>query len=178
MQSQRPADFLDLILTDELLTMIAGQTNGYAARRIAAMPTSHHSRHKAWRPVDLKELKDWFGLVFLTGLIRKPELVDYWSTDEAMATPYFGKVMSRNRFQLILKFLHYTDCQEDKDDRLYKMRPILNYLVKKWQELYHPGQKISIDEGTLLWRGRLSFRVYNPAKPIRYVQLPAQTQFC
>ena len=31
-----------------------------------------------------------------------------------------------------------------------------------------PSQNVSIDEGTLLWRGRLSFRVDNPQKPVRY----------
>ena len=75
--------------------------------------------------------------------------------------------MSRNRFQVILRFLHFSDGPQDRDDCIFRVRPILDYLVNKWQEMFQPDQEISVDEGTLLWRGRLSFRVYNPLKPIR-----------
>ena len=134
---------------------------------MAAVPPTPHARANAWKDVTVEELKDFFGLFFLTGLIKKTELAEYWSTDEVLSTPYFAKVMSRNRFQLILRFLHYTDRPQDSDDRIFRVRPILEYLVRKWQEMFQPGKHISVDEGTLLWRGRLSFRVYNPAKPVR-----------
>ena len=29
-------------------------------------------------------------------------------------------------------------------------------------------QNISLDEGMILWRGKLSFRVYSPDKPVKY----------
>ena len=34
--------------------------------------------------------------------------------------------------------------------------------------MYQPAENISIDEGMLLWRGRLRFRVYCPLKPTKY----------
>ena len=86
-----------------------------------------------------------------------------------LATPFFNTVMSRNRYQLIWKFLHYKDnASQDADDRMYKVRPVLDYLVQKFKELYQPGQDICIDEGMMLWQGRLAFRVYNPQKPVKY----------
>ena len=39
----------------------------------------------------------------------KPKLEDYWSMDEVVETPFFGTIMSRNRFELILKILHAAD---------------------------------------------------------------------
>ena len=167
MQSEEPADWLELFLTDQIMSEIVRQTNIYASNSMTLAEMTAAQRRKAWKDVTLSELKDFFGLIFLTGLIHKPELSDYWTTDEALATPYFGKVMSRNRFKAILRYLHCNDSQ-DADDRMWKVRPILNYLAAKWKEMYQPSQNISIDEGTLLFRGRLSFRTYNPNKPCRY----------
>ncbi len=158
-----------MILTDERLQHIVEQTNVYAEQVISTLTDKSESRVKDWKPVTVEELKTFLGLLFLTGIIQKPELDMYWSTDEVFATPYFGKTMARNRFQLILRFLHFTDnTRANCGDRLWKVRPVLDYLVNKFQELYQPDVNISIDEGTLLFRGRLGFKVYNPQKPVRY----------
>ncbi|XP_034024428.1 piggyBac transposable element-derived protein 4-like [Thalassophryne amazonica] len=93
----------------------------------------------------------------------------YWSVDEVDSTPHFSHTMPRNRFQLIWRFLHFNDnASQDAADRLYKVRPVLDYVLDKFKELYQPGQNICIDEGMMQWRGRLSFRVYNPQKPVKY----------
>ena len=34
--------------------------------------------------------------------------------------------------------------------------------------MFNPGEQISIDEGTLKWRGHLSFKVYNKDKLTKY----------
>lgn len=51
---------------------------------------------------------------------------------------------------------------------MYKVRPVLDYIVEKFKEMYQPGQDICIDEGMMLWWGHLSFRVYNLQKPVKY----------
>ena len=175
LQSDQPVDFVELILTQELLQDIVTQTNLYAEQEIQKLRLNTgsvpHSRTNAWRPITLPELKIFLGLFFLTGIIRKPQMKTYWCTDEMLATPYFNRCMSRNRFQIIWRFLHFTDNTliDPKDpDRMVKVRPVLDYVVSKFRELYQPSANISIDEGMLLWRGRLSFRVYNPQKPIKY----------
>ena len=43
------------------------------------------------------------------GLVVKPKLAEYWSMDDVCQTPFFGTVMTRNQFELILKFLHAAD---------------------------------------------------------------------
>ena len=59
-------------------------------------------------------------------------------------------VMARNRFQNILRFIHFNDTA-DPDDRLHKIRPVFDYIINKFQELYQPAQKIAIDEGMIDW---------------------------
>ncbi|KAG5277832.1 hypothetical protein AALO_G00091870 [Alosa alosa] len=126
-------------------------------------------RVHSWRKVTVQELRQFFGLFFLTGIVKKPSLASYWSTDEVVSTPHFNKTMARNRFQQIWSFLHFSDNQANNGtDRLYKVRPVLDYVLSKFDELYQPNSNICIDEGTMAWRGRLTFKVYNPQKPIKY----------
>jgi len=49
--------------------------------------------------------------------------------------------------------------------------------------MYQPNANICIDEGMLLWRGRLAFRVYNPQKPVKYgiksyILCDSETGYC
>ena len=79
--------------------------------------------------------------------------------------------MPRNRFQLILRFLHFNNNEarpSGNTDKLYKLRPLYNKISENWRSLYQLGEQISIDEEMLKWRGRLSFRVYQKDKSIKY----------
>ena len=135
---------MELFLSDELLQDIVEQTNRYAEQCLRTVSESiPQSRMHAWKPVTVPELKTFLGLYFLTGVIRKPSLKMYWCTDEILATPYFNRSMSRNRFQLIWRFLHFSDNESfDGTDRLHKVRPVLSYVVSKFQELYQPHSNI------------------------------------
>ena len=53
-------------------------------------------------------------------------------------------------------------------DKLFKLRPLLDHLFKKFLEAYVPSWNISIDESLLLWKGRLPFKQYIPLKRPRF----------
>ncbi|KAL8605573.1 hypothetical protein ACOMHN_031510 [Nucella lapillus] len=53
-------------------------------------------------------------------------------------------------------------------DRLYKIRPVVDHLHEKFQEVYQPRQVVFVDESLLLWKGRLIFRQYIPMKRARF----------
>ena len=81
--------------------------------------------------------------------------------------------MPRNCFQSILQFLHFADNSQydanDPDhDRLYKVRPVVEYLVSKFKSIYIPEEHISIDEELLLRKGKLVFKQYVPLKRARF----------
>ena len=46
------------------------------------------------------------------GHIDKDKPQDYWSTDELIETQIFRKIMQRDRFFEILKFLHFLNNDE------------------------------------------------------------------
>ena len=67
-QSDVPADYVRLFLTDELLGMICHNSNRHAARTIAAsQPLPRYSRLRAWKEVEVAQLKKFIGLLLLTG---------------------------------------------------------------------------------------------------------------
>ena len=60
----------------------------------------------------------------------------YWFIDELIATPIFSETMPRNRFYLILKFLHINnldpefDVQDENHDKLHS----------RFRRVYSPGR--------------------------------------
>ena len=67
-----------------------------------------YSRVRCWKEVTVEEMKQFLALYLLTGIIKKPEVGQYWSTSSVIKTPYFNDIMSRNRFQSILEFFHFN----------------------------------------------------------------------
>ena len=81
--------------------------------------------------------------------------------------------MSRDRFKLILKFLHFNDNStydpNDPDrDRLHKVRPFLDLIRNRFQRVYKPGKNLSVDESLILFKGRIHFRQYIKTKRARF----------
>ena len=112
----------------------------------------------------------WIGF----GLVYKHDLSSYWTTDAVTSTPFFSMQMSRNRFEQILSMLHLNDNAnhvargDPGHDPLFKVRPIYDMLRNKFRDIYVPDRDVSLDEGMCPWKGRVSFKVYNPMKPDRF----------
>ena len=74
--------FVDLFITEELIDMIAGQTNLYGEQYRETNPNlPRNSRTGRWYNVTNREMKDNIALLLLTSIIQKPEINHYWSTD-------------------------------------------------------------------------------------------------
>ena len=95
-----PLDFLGLFLDEEFYEYLTTQTNLYAAQYLQTNPNlPPHSRFQKWKDVSVTEMKQFIALYFLTGIIRKPEVNQYWSKNPLLKTPFFNNVMPHNRFQ-------------------------------------------------------------------------------
>ena len=151
--------YFDHYVPPELIEIIVDQTNLYAQQHIAKMPcpVTKHARSEEWKPVTVIEMKKFLGLIFVTGIVQKPKLELYWSMRGIFQTPVFSQTMSRNKFQLIHRYLHFSDnnAAGTNEDRLCNIRTILDFVVNNFRTNYIPVKEISLDEGTLGWRGRL-----------------------
>ena len=132
-----------------------------------------YSKVRLWKDLTVEEMRKFLALHLLTGIIRKPEISQYWSTDLLLVNPIFNNLMSGNRYQSILEFLHFNgntfyDATDPDRDCLFKVRPLIEYLVKRLKEAYIPSREISTDEELMLWKGRPGFKQYIPNKRCRF----------
>ncbi|CAH2011971.1 unnamed protein product [Acanthoscelides obtectus] len=149
--TKAPYDFFKIFLSDELLDLIVLETNRYARQ----------CKNRV-------EITTFFGIVRYMGLARLPKMTDYWSKNPLYSNKVSCK-MSRNRFELLLRVLHFNDNEIiDKNDRLGKLSPLLENLTNKFKEVYVPEKSVCIDETLVPFRGRLSFRQYIKNKRYKF----------
>lgn len=163
-----PGDFFDLFLTESFLNKIVQETNRYADQQVAKFPVLRFSRLRDWKDTSAEELRVFFGLLMHTGTITLPSVAHYWKTNKLYNFDFWKNRMSRNRFQLILRFLHLNNNEEQDNDRLFKVNPISQHFNETMDRIYKPERKLCIDEAIVLWRGRLIFRQYIKNKRHRY----------
>ena len=157
-----PLQNLQLFLTSDILESIVQQTKLFAIQKGIDLSFC------------IEELMAFLGINIAMGLLRLPQIRDYWSKSKILSTPFFSSVMSRDRFQTILRYLHLNDSSlqkkagEEGYDRLYKIRPLLDHLVAVYPLYYQAAQHVSIDEMMIGTRCKVSFLQYMPKKPTKF----------
>ena len=169
-QSWTPYGYFSLFVTDEVLSIIVEETNRNAQQYISSHRIRRHSRLSKWKDTDMKETKKFLGLVIYMGVVKYPSISDYWSGDPILANEFCHSVMSRNRFQLLLRFLHFEDNENPNCEsaKLYKIERITREIINNFKEAQDPGEDIVIDETMIPFRGRLGFRQYIQEKTHKY----------
>ena len=148
--------------------MLVTQTNLDAEQKRGPAESS------VWYPVTENEMKAWLSLYLNMGLVTKPNISAYWSTDPVLSSPFFTSVMSRTRFLQILRYLHFADNNlapphdSEEHNKLYKIQPFLNLVIARFQEVYSPDRQLAVDETLIKFKGKLHFRQFIPIKPGRF----------
>ena len=119
------------MMTEEMMNDMVKQTCLYADQYVAKHTIRPRSRVRQWvrTPFTTDELRKFFTVVIVMGLVNYPRLKDYWLTSWPFATSTISSIMSRDRFSLILRFLHLNDSEgyipkgQPGYDAIYKLRP-------------------------------------------------------
>ena len=162
--------FFNLIFGDELIDLIVRETNRYARQKLEGNDT----RLAKWQDTTRQEVKAYLGICLVMGINNLPRLAMYWSSDPFIGNTGIQNVMTKNRFEELSQYLHFSNSAtepqrgEENFDRLYKVRALLSGVLENAQKAYEPSKNLSIDEGMIAFKGRLSFRQYMPAKPTKY----------
>ena len=69
----------------------------------------------------MEEFQAFTAIHIAMGLLCLPQIKDYWSTSEVLATPWFSSIMGRDRFLAILRYLHLADSSHQKNMQLDMM---------------------------------------------------------
>ena len=84
------------------------------------------------------------------------------------------QVLKRDRFSLLLKFIHLNDNSGNIQkgdpgyDPLYKIHPFLDPCLANFQVAYVLGRELSQDEAMIGFKGRLGFIQYLLKKPKKW----------
>jgi len=104
-------------------------------------------------------------------LLVKPRYAFYFSNSHKLLSyPGYRCVFTSDQFLAIWKFCvcNEKDLNLNISDKLYKVRPIIEYMLLKFQQYYSPQRMLSIDEGMVPSKNRLSFKQYCKDKPTKW----------
>lgn len=151
------------------MDLLVAETNRYANALILEKGQLRpSSRLKAWTDTNTSEMRKFLGLLLHMGEFSLPTFEQYWNQSELYNVSFWRNRMSRNRFQLLLRFLHFVNNDLQNDDRLFKINPVLEHFNKIMEKLYTLKRELCIDESMVLWRGRLIFRQFIKTKSKKY----------
>ncbi|XP_071051462.1 piggyBac transposable element-derived protein 3-like [Onthophagus taurus] len=93
----------------------------------------------------------------------------YWEKSIDCNYQGISSLMSRNRFEELLRYFHVADnANLTQDDRFAKVRPLWDLLNKRWLKYYPGDRNLSIDESMIPYYGKHGAKQHIHGKPIRF----------
>lgn len=151
-------EVFEKVFDNEVLDLIVHQSNLYSSQK---------NNHAFF--VSRADIKLFIAILLFTGYHKLPRERLYWSLDDDTGVPFVANCMSRNRFQEIKRFVHLADNDNlDKDDKMAKLRPLMNLLNQKFLQWGVFHKELSIDEAMVRYFGHHSSKQFIKGKPTRF----------
>jgi len=133
------------------------ETHRYAKQQInkkkQESSLSSKSVSALWNAPSLQEIKKFFAIIIHMSVLGKSSLRDYWSSRPIIHTPYAASLgMSRDRFLALLTMFHLNNNNakvargQPGYDPLFKIWPVIDTLITKFQDAYTLEEQLTIDE--------------------------------
>lgn len=151
------------IFTHTILEKIVKYTNEYGVVHA-----------KRWKDMTRKDLESFFAVLFISGIQKRKDKPSNWfSENKLLESTVIKKVMSGRKFFDILRYLHCCPVQNQDSssanyDPTYKIKEVKEYLERRYDRLFSPGQQLSLDETLIRAFGRIKFKVRIVTKAARY----------
>ena len=134
----------ELFFDETLLDLIVEQSNIYRQSKNIIAPA-----------VTKAEIKFFFSILIISGYVPLPSKAYFWNSGNDLRNNAVYMAMRRNRFDHIMRILHFKDnLQIDLDDKYSKLRPLISSLQKKFMLHFVPSQHISHDEAMVEYFGK------------------------
>uniref|UniRef100_A0A8C6WQU9 PiggyBac transposable element-derived protein domain-containing protein n=1 Tax=Neogobius melanostomus TaxID=47308 RepID=A0A8C6WQU9_9GOBI len=150
--AESPLDFFRLFFTDSVIKTVLKNTNAYGTQNIFP--------RDGWKAFSFEDMFSFLSIVIFMGLLKLPQVVDYWKTTRPYNLPFPPSVMSKTKFLNICRSLHMCSLQEDTVnqaakgtsayDHLGKIQPLYSQIVEACRTHFHPDQNLSINERKVL----------------------------
>ena len=163
-----PLDYFQLFFSDNVFEVICDHTNKYQNFRVEQKKiTSPDYCDKFWFDTNLLEMKAYFGIAVVFGILNARRYRSYWSRDPFLGNQGVQRVFSLKRYSKLSEYLHVSDRESEKNrghpeyDKLGKVRWLYDHLQEKFREYKHPERAQCLDEMMLPYSGRVSYIQYN-----------------
>lgn len=169
-ENSKEVDYFFEFFDNEFMGLIAEETNRYQRFLVDTLGDAVPKYLRKFAQVTVEEMIRFLCVIMIMSHISKHRIVDYWTTLETFETKGVRRLMARDRFLQILRVLHFVDNSQETspDNKLKKIKPVLDSVRRKFREKFQPFQDLCIDESLMLWKGRLSFKQYIPDKRSRF----------
>jgi hypothetical protein len=149
-----------LNIDQELLATVRDLSNQYG---MAKFGTNYN--------ITSEEINIFFSILLLSGYNPVTDYDLYWSTSEDTENKMVKAAMSRDRFRVVKKCIHFgsmEDQEGETPDRYKKIRLLIKHLQKRFAELFVPEQNLSHDEAMIKYFGKSGLKQAIRNKPIRF----------
>ena len=143
------------IIDNEILQLIVTESNRYSLQMDINKPLS----------LTQVELEQSLGIVFYMSIVKLPRARFYWNPQ--VHIPKVSDAMQLKRFEEIKSKLHLHNNEIRLDDKIAKVRPILNCFRDKARSL-PKEQRLGIDEQMVPFKGKSGIKQYLPKKPKKW----------
>ncbi len=172
------------LLTNDYIAKFWSSRKTPPSRKVGGKPKGRliGPRLPAWGFVTDHELAAFFGIQFLIGYHRLPELSMYWKQqpDTGLGLGIIQQVMTRERFKFISKHIACASPCDDVDpdsedpyqeqkqpDPIRKIRPLVRRLNYRFSWCRNSPRGQSIDESMVPSKGRSVLRQTMKKKPFK-----------
>jgi len=176
-QPTSPMECFSYFFNLEIWEVLCNGTNSYHTSKY----TTAGSSERGWRPVTVRDMKIWIGLVIYMGIVDCPSIKDYWAEDTRQKPM---DAMGLNRFEQIKRYIHISlpitasappappappalPAPPAPPPAWYKkLEPMASMLANRFRSAYMPSSNCSIDEMMVRFTGRSKHTLKMPNKPI------------
>ena len=140
--------------------------------RVAGDPQDMPTRPRRidWAPLSVAELTVFIGILLKAGVSPRRRIAHYWSTINGFRDEDIASAMTLKRFLDVYAVLTFrmSDDVAIPNDKLWKIRTVVDAVCARFREGLNPSQTLAIDESMLK-----SLTKYNPtsvmmpSKPIK-----------
>lgn len=164
-----PVEYFYLFFDEDIRNFICQETNLFASMK-KNKNNSPNSRIKHWKNIDDKDVKAFLGVIINMGIMPLPTIDSYFMTKWESNIPFYSDVFSQRDFLNIFWNLHFNHDNNPVSRRPkgFLINPLIEHIKNKCKLFYTPGNYVSVDESTISFKGKISFRVYNPQKPNKF----------
>lgn len=153
-----PVEVFEKLFDEEIVNLLTEETRRYATQK------NNHSFS-----ITSNDIKIFIGFLLFTGYHRLPREKLYWCVDEDLNVPIVSNSMSRNKYYEIKRYFHLANNETiDKNDKMFKLRPLMEKLNKKFLQWGVFHNKLSIDEAMVKYYGHHSSKQFIRGKPVRF----------